>query len=173
MSSPKPRLYLAGPDVFRKDPQGHFTHMSRLCASYGCVGCCPFDSELTDPTAASIFQANIDLIDSCDFVVANLVPFRGCGVDDGTAFEVGYGFARGKACYGYLADPELELKARTAALMAQLAMDDGEFPHVEDFGGAVNLMLTESIRLSGGTICASFEDCLKAIQRRGANPPPS
>eukprot|EP00668_Euglena_longa_P041317 GGOE01054378.1.p1 GENE.GGOE01054378.1~~GGOE01054378.1.p1 ORF type:complete len:171 (+),score=16.25 GGOE01054378.1:108-620(+) len=167
-----PRLYLAGPDVFRKDPQSHFAQMARLCTVYGCVGLCPFDAELTYPTAASIFQGNVGLIDSCDYVVANLVPFRGCGVDDGTAFEIGYGFSHGKVCYGYLVQPELDLKTRTAALMAQLSMEDGEFPVIEDFGSAVNLMLTESIRCSGGTICDSFEGCLQAIQSRHKTIPP-
>ena len=123
------------------------------------------DNEFAEPAAGPIFESNVSLIDECDCVVANLAYFRGCCVDDGTAWEVGYGFAKGKACYGYLEDKDCDLKSRTELLMDRHQLGHKDFPQVEDFSGPVNLMLTESIRKSGGQLCNSLEECLEIISK--------
>ena len=40
--------------------------------------------------AGAIFDANIQKIDECSAVIANITPFRDPGMDAGTAFEIGY-----------------------------------------------------------------------------------
>lgn len=51
--------------------------------------------------ARSIRAANMALIESCDAIVANMVPFRGPSMDLGTAYEMGVGAAWGKIVVGY------------------------------------------------------------------------
>jgi len=51
-----------------------------------------------------IGKQNQKAIDSCDVVLANL---DGQDVDSGTAAEIGYAFARGKAIIGYRGDLRL------------------------------------------------------------------
>src|SRR3954471_17847562 len=41
-----PRVYLAGPDVFLRDPLTAAAAKKQLCASYGFVGVFPLDAEL-------------------------------------------------------------------------------------------------------------------------------
>ena len=44
----------------------------------------------------TIYVINVKDIDEADVVVANVEPFRGACVDDGTAFEIGMAAAKGK-----------------------------------------------------------------------------
>ena len=37
-----------------------------------------------------IYQANRELMDSCDAIIANLTPFRGISADPGPVLAVGY-----------------------------------------------------------------------------------
>jgi len=70
-------------------------------------GCFPLDKELALSgrpglsAARAIYQANVDLLDRADIVIANLTPFRGPSMDVGTAFEIGFADARGKKVFGY------------------------------------------------------------------------
>jgi nucleoside 2-deoxyribosyltransferase len=49
----------------------------------------------------AVFRYDLALIDSCDVF---LICLDGLSVDEGAAFELGYAFARGKYCIGYLTD---------------------------------------------------------------------
>ena len=159
-------IYLAGPDVFRALPLEHFKKLKTLCEKYGFIGFSPFDNEndfngqaFSKEHSTHIFSANVGTINVCDIIVANLTPFRGACIDDGTAWEIGYGYAIGKLIYGYtnnylikLAN-QIDVKAHSDSLL--------EFPGIESFGdNCVNLMIQESIELSGGKILKTFEDCL-------------
>jgi len=101
------------------------------------------------------------MIDRCDIVVANLDPFRGPNVDDGTAFEIGYAFAKGKEIWGYTVVSYLDLKETTEIWDAESI----DFPHVEDFGLCRNLMLVHSIQTSGGSIEETFKCVLTKLRR--------
>src|SRR3546814_11225928 len=46
--------------------------------------------------AAWIRNSNIALLNQCTAVVADVSPFRGPGMDDGTAFEIGFAIAQQK-----------------------------------------------------------------------------
>ncbi|MBE0688576.1 MAG: nucleoside 2-deoxyribosyltransferase [Anaerolineae bacterium] len=48
-----------------------------------------------------IFREDVDAIDASDIIVANL---NGVATDDGTAWEIGYGHARGKHIVGVYTD---------------------------------------------------------------------
>jgi nucleoside 2-deoxyribosyltransferase len=109
-----------------------------------------------------IFQNNINKIKDCDIIVANINPFRGACVDDGTAFEIGFGYALGKKIYGYAFSCDMSLVDRTN--LYYNVNDDTKFPIIENFkGNSHNLMIQESIELSGGKIYQTFDDVLKNI----------
>jgi nucleoside 2-deoxyribosyltransferase len=152
------RIYLAGPDVFRANNVEHFRELKALCTKYNFEGCSPLDCDLSIEmiTSQIIFKSNYKLIDSCDIVLANLTQFRGDCVDDGTSWEIGYAFAKQKLICGYTPNYNIELKNATKHT-------DNNFPIVEDFGNCVNLMIEDSINLSGGVIAETAEDCLRLI----------
>jgi nucleoside 2-deoxyribosyltransferase len=143
------RLYLAGPDVFRPDAVEHGRRLVALCAEHGFDAIFPLDTtlpgELRDPHAIArhIYRANVDHIDACDAVLANLDFFRGAEPDSGTCFEVGYAVARGKRVIGYV--PEAgsfaqRIRARHPNLVGRDGNDDQGW-ELEEFGLPLNLML--------------------------------
>lgn len=147
----QPRVYLAGPDVFRPNPKAWAEKAKAICAEHGLIGVFPLDNELPWPPgvskpqmAAMIRAANIDLIKSCDMVIANVSPFRGPNADDGTAWEMGFAEALGKPVIGWTEreilnycghvdewDYHVNLRLRA----------DGNGWTVEDFKLPCNLML--------------------------------
>ena len=162
-------VYLAGPDVFLKDPNSYFAELKQICYNYGLVGLSPFDNETFDGElfskshSKSIFYSNTELIQKCSYVVANLIPFRGACVDDGTSWEMGYAYGQHKIIYGYTPFFDKTLPEVTDLLYK----NDVVYPTVETFGNnAVNLMLQESIEFSGGKIFQTFEECIKDISNR-------
>jgi nucleoside 2-deoxyribosyltransferase len=156
------KVYLAGPDVFRKNAVVFLQRLKDLCTQYDFIGLSPLDNEV-NPTAkhvaASIFVGNLDLIDECDIIIANLDPFRGPNIDDGTAFEIGYGYAKGKQIYGYTLYNETSLEKLTTTYDCGYSV----YTEVENFGYCRNLMLVWSIYASGGKILRTFDDCLKDV----------
>lgn len=52
-------------------------------------------------TGEAVHSINTDALDNCDLVVANL---DGTDIDSGTAWEIGYAFARGKPIIGLRTD---------------------------------------------------------------------
>ena len=109
-----------------------------------------------------IFKNNISLIRQCDIIIANLTPFRGACIDDGTAFEIGYGFSQGLKIYGYTTHLNKSLIEITHELFD--VSKQPEFTIIENFDNhPVNLMIYESIKESGGFICETFEEVIKKI----------
>lgn len=137
----KPRVYLAGPDVFYPDVTERAARLKDTCLHYGFEGVFPLDSglQLISPIAREengflIYEANIKLIRSCQAILANMNPFRGPSLDAGTAFEIGYGRALGLDVVGYV-------ERRT--LYKDRVVPDGLM--VEDFGMVDNLMLHAAV----------------------------
>lgn len=54
-----------------------------------------------EDAARAVFNADIQAIENCDFVVAVL---DGRSIDEGVAFEVGFAYAKNKPCYGIQTD---------------------------------------------------------------------
>ncbi len=189
MATP-PRVYLAGPDVFLADPLALAGRKKALCAAYGFEGVFPLDKTL-DLSGLSprrmglaISLGNEKLMDGCDLVVAQMTPFRGPGMDGGTAFEMGYMRAQGKPVLGYsnVAAPYAErvrllhpgkLRPRPTG-----SLEDPDGLEVESFDLLDNLMMHGAILSSGAemqvedapaearyTALDAFERCL-ALARK-------
>lgn len=140
------KVYVAGPWVFRPDAKEHAEHLRQLLLDAGFEALIPIDNECT--TASKIKIGNQAMIDLCDYIIADLTPFRGPSADVGTAFELGYAWAAGKAVFIWSARRS-EYKDRVTP--------DGMA--VEDFGLADNLMLMAGLRLN-----QSFEIAIELMQ---------
>ena len=188
----RPKVYLAGPEVFLRNAIEAGAAKVALCARYGLEGKYPLDAQLDlgdlalAERAYAIARANEGLIGECDSVIANLTPFRGPGMDTGTAYEVGFMRGAGKPVFGYSNhhlsffervrkfDPN-PLKKRAGA-EATMAFEDGDRMGVEQFGLSENLMIVSAIYESGGAIVlgrtkrrdrytdlAAFEECVRQV----------
>ena len=151
------KIYLCGPDVFRHNAKEYLHNLSLLCEKYGFIGLSPFDNESI--ISEDIFINNIMLMNNADIIIANLQPFRGSNVDDGTAFEIGYCFSKKKLIFGYTEIYNKEL----IDITYEHEMNPG-LMEVENFGHCRNLMIVHSIEQSGGKILETFEDCLKYLK---------
>ncbi len=171
-----PKLYLAGPEVFRPDATQYAQRQRELCEQYGFTGLHPMDNnvDLADSsmrTATKIYRSDIGQIRVCDIVVANCNAFRGALIDDGTAYELGYGNALGKPTYGYI-DRLIPAREYTKSRCSFTSLVDGRqvdqdgFLLVDDFGTSINLMMQCGMLDSGGRLVeGAFEACLKAIRQ--------
>jgi nucleoside 2-deoxyribosyltransferase len=156
----RPRIYLAGPDVFLPDAVAVGAAKTALCAKYGFEGLFPLDAALDlsglakAVQAQRISEANEGLMRSCAGLIANLTPFRGVSMDSGTAFEVGFMRALGRPVFGY-SNVLASYVERSRAYRAHGHTEpDADAPDVEieDFDGAENLMIEIAITASGGHI---------------------
>jgi len=112
----------------------------------------------------AIARANEALIRQCQFVFANLSPFRSPSVDPGTAFEIGFARALGLRVYGYTCREALY----TARALYYSGMDDDSETDVhgyaiERFGLVDNLMIDGAVAASGGHIVCVESDDLSAF----------
>lgn len=144
-------IYLAGPDVFLRTNASQVLHLKRLMLEeIGYRVVTPFDLELDN--ALAIYQHNIDLIRTCDIIVANVEPFRGTEPDSGTVFEIGYAIALGKLAYTYNNSPKSYLE--------RLENHDRISGHSEftpePFGHKQNLMIS-------CPVCGEFETFLELV----------
>lgn len=158
------KVYIAGPDVFKKDALEIGKRYKELCRTYGFEGLYPFDNEVDfnapkKEVACAIYKANVEMIEQCNIVIANLNPFRGMESDSGTVWECGYALGRGKKVYGYMSDTRSYLERFESG--ANREQDGRFFDHdgnaIEDFDYPLNLMLACSIEIVQG----GFEDALK------------
>jgi nucleoside 2-deoxyribosyltransferase len=156
----RPRIYLAGPEVFLPNARAVGAEKCRLAADAGLEGAFPLDAQLNLDTlpareqAQHISRANEDLMRSCDGLIANLTPFRGVSMDAGTAFEVGFMQALGRPLAGYTnVAADYAERVRTLRARGPIGMDsDRPDLEIEDFGLAENLMIEVAILASGGRV---------------------
>jgi nucleoside 2-deoxyribosyltransferase len=120
--------------------------------------------------AIQIYLGDIQQITLCDIVVANCNAFRGALIDDGTAYELGFGNALGKPSYGYIdtmipAVQNIRNRYPCTTGPAGIPIDQDGYLVVDDFGTAINLMMQCGMMLSGGRLIeGNFERCLQAIR---------
>lgn len=141
------KVYLAGFEVFKPDAVKEGERLKALCARYGFEGLYPLDNECE--SAREIYEGNIALIKSADYVIANVNSFRGFEPDSGTAFEIGYAAALGKKVVAYLFE--------TRPMIEWVRDENG--CSIEDFGYPVNLMIAMGAQVVNGTA----EDALRAL----------
>ncbi len=148
------KIYLAGPDVFLSDPWKIAQNKQEICQKYGFMGVFPLDNTLNltnlSPFEAGIeiYKSNIQLMDTCDLIVANMTPFRGPSMDVGTAFEMGYMAAKNKPLFGYTNDGRLYIDRVTKSTSD---LDDRGM-RIEPFQMRDNLMLEGAIWVNGGVL---------------------
>jgi nucleoside 2-deoxyribosyltransferase len=139
------KIYLAGPSVFRKDPITEGKMLKTLCQHYDFEGLYPMDASLDlsnmtkGEAAQAIYQANIDFIRQSDGVIADMQPFRGPGMDEGTAFEIGFAVGLGIPVVGYGSTRIYKDRCKDHYDSFE---EDPEGFIVEDFDQVDNLMLT-------------------------------
>jgi nucleoside 2-deoxyribosyltransferase len=151
--------------------------MKELCNQYGFEGISPFDNAFDNENfngelwskerSVNIFKSNHEIVKNCDIIIANLIPFRGACIDDGTAWEIGCGYANNKVLYGYTPHSYLTLYQVTDMNYEYTSNIHDDFPQIEAFAhNCVNLMIQESIELSSGRILNTFEECLVDLKEK-------
>lgn len=176
-SKMNPRLYLAGPEVFLPNAKEYAEWQRALCHKYDFEPLHPMDNnldlgEMDYSTAIRIYKGDVGQVRKCDIVVANCNPFRSvCVIDDGTAYELGFGNALCKPSYGYIKKMEC-LVTRTIRdyptelnTVLDLYVDNEGYVVTDAFETSINLMMQCGMTETGGRLIeGDFEDCLRAIR---------
>jgi len=183
------RIYLAGPEVFLKNAKEVGEKKKALCRKYGFEGVFPLDNEV-DAKGKSpkevgfcISAINEGLIKTCNFVIANITPFRGPSADVGTVFEMGFAHVLGKKVFAYTNTAVLFTERTVKVLNLQVARSrDGKLRDVhgmfiEELDLADNLMIDGCVQASSGflvfeeapadqlfTYLGGLEKCLTIVQ---------
>lgn len=161
------KVYVAGPEVFRKDAKYHLELVRMVMSQHGLTALIPIDNEVEaagkhpGEVAEAIYKGNVKMIDECDVVLASIAPFRGVHMDPGTAFEIGYAIAKNKPVYCYTPHASESIVDR----LDYWEEDNGVFLDeenmiVENFGETENLMIT--IPCKG--VFENVQDAIKAIK---------
>lgn len=116
-----PKAYIAGP-LFDEGERWWIETVEQLVAKVG------FDTFLphrdnppkTADNVAEIFANDRQGIDQCNLIVANL---NGITTDDGTAWELGYAFAKGKYAIGLHTDWRSRFPDEVVNLMIECSLD--------------------------------------------------
>ncbi len=187
----RPKVYLAGPDVFLPDAVAVGRAKRAICARHGLDGVFPLDGERPGEVPAgaetgfAIAAANEATMRDCDAIIANLSPFRGPSADPGTAYELGFMRALGRPCFAYTNDPRDFVDRVEAFIGRPLGrLPDGRLVGAdgltaESFGLADNLMLHAAVGLDalavvaepGLAASAAFEHCVGVAAPRLAGAP--
>lgn len=116
-----PRAYVAGP-LFDEGERWFIEQVDALVADAGFATFLPHrDNPPKDEhNVRDIFENDRRGIDEADVVVANL---NGLGTDDGTAWELGYAYAKGKYIIGLYTDWRRRFDHEVVNLMMECSMD--------------------------------------------------
>lgn len=166
----KLKIYIAGPDVFLKNALEDLNKKKDFCQENGFIGMIPFDgnvdfSQSNEKIREDIYKANIEMIQDCDIVIANINNFRHNEQDAGTIFEIGYGVALKKKVYGYSSDTRTVIE-KTAEVDSGYYVENSQYYDsnnmlIEGFDANFNIMINESVELVYG----SFEDVVEIIRK--------
>jgi nucleoside 2-deoxyribosyltransferase len=159
----KIRIYLAGPEVFLPDAAKVIAAKCDLTAAAGFIPVAPGDAKIpTDlpkhERGIAISAYDEQLMDRADAIIANLTPFRGPSADTGTAYELGYMCARGKAAFVYTNDPRNHQQRVVAHYGGTITQAGTDYPRgpdglaVEDFDMIDNLMLHGGVERRNGAV---------------------
>jgi len=172
------KVYFAGPDVFYKDSDQIAENKKAALQAREITGIYPSDNKIENfsfskETAAKIFQCNIDLMDECDVILANMTPWRGPSMDAGTISEIVYGATKGKLVIGYYeGDVPLYTERVVSHYKGKVSRNENgsitaleDNTSIENFEQKDNLMIPGFIKMSGGKIYNSFEEAVDNIQR--------
>ena len=95
-------VYIAGP-LFNEKEREFLEEINAVCQAIGISTYLPSQDGglLSQDNDDEVFQTDIKALNKADIVVASL---DGSDVDSGTAFELGYAFAKGKKLFGLHTD---------------------------------------------------------------------
>jgi nucleoside 2-deoxyribosyltransferase len=116
-----PLAYVAGP-LFDEGERWWIERVDALVAETGFDTFPPHrdNPDKTDENVAEIYANDRGAIDRCAVVVASL---NGVTTDDGTAWELGYAFAKGKYLIGLHTDWRKRFDAEVVNLMIECSLD--------------------------------------------------
>ncbi len=118
--STTPKAYIAGP-LFDEGERWWIERVDALVAEAGFVTFLPHrDNPPKDESnVRAIFENDKRGIDECDVVVASL---NGIITDDGTAWELGYAYAKGKHLIGLHTDWRMRFEHEVVNLMMECSL---------------------------------------------------
>lgn len=147
------KIYLAGPDVFLPNAAEVLAAKSALVHEAGLTPLAPGDAQVDRSLSrfdqgCAISEVDEGLMNRADAVIANLTPFRGVSADPGTAFELGYMAAQGKAVFAYTNDA----RPLTDRIRSALGADDDGSGQARDRDGLAvgNFAMADNLMLHGG-----------------------
>ncbi len=166
-------VYVAGPDVFKRNATEIYGGYAAVCKRYGVEILYPNDDTIEpantrDAFALNIYRANINMIGRCDIVIANLEPFRGPSMDVGASFEIGHARAVGKPVVGFAPIQQKPYFERLKEYYGEIEPGDMGFRSksdgvlLEDFGLNENLMIAHALE---GSVHIGFESALQEALR--------
>ncbi len=150
-------VYLAGPDVFLDDGREVLAAKAAVLRDFGFLPLTPLDKELSDP--AQIYRNNIDLIEMCDVVLADVSPLHGTEPDSGTVFEIGYAKALRKKIVTYRNSFHASYKERIENFLRRFPNEGYQY-RPEPFGLRQNLMISKAADVEE----TLFEDAVKQLK---------
>ena len=118
-----PHAYIAGP-LFNEGERWFDEQIEQVVAAAGYTTFLPHRDGTegkikSEKNIPAIFAEDVAAIDRCDIVIANL---NGITSDDGTAWELGYAFAKGKHLVGVYTDWRLQYKYVTVNIMLECSL---------------------------------------------------
>ena len=116
-----PLVYIAGP-LFDEGERWFVERLDSFVAEAGARTFLPHrdNPDKTVETTGVIFRNNAAAIDDCSVVLANL---NGVMTDDGTAWEIGYAYARNKPIVGLHTDWRMRFEHEIVNLMLEYSLD--------------------------------------------------
>jgi nucleoside 2-deoxyribosyltransferase len=97
----KEKVYLSGPLFSRAEIEWGSRIKAGILEKLGDKADVIWPHEMASGSPEEIFQANLEALDGCNIMVAIL---DGAQVDDGTAWEIGYHYSRGRKIIGIRTD---------------------------------------------------------------------
>ncbi len=142
-----------------------------MCVAHGFEAVLPGDVAVDErglsppATAQARYQETKALLCACDGVVADISPLRGCSMDAGVAFEVGFAAALGIPIVGWTDDDSDYLDRVLAWYRGRLTLEDGRWfdpdgREVEDFGLTDSMMVCRAL----SAVTCSFDQALLALK---------
>lgn len=181
--SRQPSVYLAGPDIFRKDAEAFAQWQKEICLKHGVTPLHPMDNTLdidfsdkSFETRKKVYEADMRQMLEADIICANMNPFRGSEPDSGTCFEAGFfaGFNEAlkavglaipqKPLYGYINKPSCYTERATKWNAENI--EDTEAGSDWNISGVemnVNLMMQVPMEETGYFSTEGFEACIMQI----------
>jgi len=117
---PRARVYVAGP-LFDEGERWWIEKVEALVREEGFDAFLPHrdNPPKNEHNIREIFENDRRAVDECDVLVASL---NGVATDDGTAWELGYAYARGKYLIGLHTDWRVRFEHETVNLMLECSL---------------------------------------------------